>query len=134
MRAGERARCSRVGTVVETLLAMPGRDSVKFYPDVPAKRRATVLGDIAVVCLLILFAGLGLAVHGAVDSLAVLGTGVREGGTSVQSGFGRQPARSRMFRWSVGVSPVRSREPVRRAAVGCPPSAGEERTMSTGSP
>jgi hypothetical protein len=61
---------------------------MKAYPDVASKRRATVLADIAVVCLLVVFAGLGLGVHDAVDRLAVLGTGVRDGGTSVQSGFG----------------------------------------------
>jgi hypothetical protein len=61
---------------------------VKIYPDVPAKRRTAALRDIAVVGLLVLFASFGLAVHGAVDSLAVLGTGVRDGGTSVQRGFG----------------------------------------------
>jgi hypothetical protein len=61
---------------------------MKFYPDVPAKRHGTVLGDLAVVCLVVVFAGFGLGVHGAVDRLAVLGTGVRDGGNSVQSGFG----------------------------------------------
>ena len=30
----------------------PRLDFMKFYPDVPAKRHATVLGDIAVVCRL----------------------------------------------------------------------------------
>lgn len=76
------------GRIGAKSVSAPRPDSVKVYPDVPAKRHATVVGDIAVACLLVLFASFGLAVHGAVDSLAVLGTGVREGGTSVQRGFG----------------------------------------------
>jgi hypothetical protein len=43
--------------------------------------------DALVVTLLVLFALVGLAVYGAVESIAVLGTGVREAGASVSGGF-----------------------------------------------
>jgi hypothetical protein len=60
---------------------------MRLYPDVPAKRRSTVLGDLLVLALVVLFAWVGLAVHDAVDRMAVLGTGVRNAGEAVQGGF-----------------------------------------------
>jgi hypothetical protein len=60
---------------------------VRVYPDVPRRRAATVASDLLVVCLLLLFAWAGKAVHDTVDSLAVLGEGVRSTGESVQSRF-----------------------------------------------
>ena len=60
---------------------------MRLYPDMPARRVAVALRDALVVTLLVLFAFVGFAVYGAVESLAVLGTGVREAGTSVSGGF-----------------------------------------------
>ena len=56
---------------------------MKLYPDVPGPRRRTVLRDMFVLLLIVLFAWLGLEVHHIVDKLAVLGTGVREVGEHV---------------------------------------------------
>ena len=61
---------------------------MKLYPDVPAKRRSTILRDLALLGLVVLFAWTGLKVHDAVDGIAVLGSGVKDAGISVQSGFG----------------------------------------------
>ena len=60
---------------------------MKLYPDVPAKRRSTILRDLILLALVVLFAWMGFKVHDAVDSLAVLGSGVKDAGLSVQSGF-----------------------------------------------
>src|SRR5919199_2978913 len=60
---------------------------MRFYPEVPSQRVATLARDLALVALLVLFAWLGLAVHGAVDRLAVLGEGVHGAGAAVQGGF-----------------------------------------------
>jgi hypothetical protein len=60
---------------------------MRFYPELRSRRIATVLSDLAVIALLLLFAWLGLKVHDAVDRLAVLGEGVRNTGTAVQGGF-----------------------------------------------
>jgi hypothetical protein len=60
---------------------------VRLYPDVPARRLATVLRDLAALLALVLLAWLGLAVHNAVDRLAVLGEGVNDAGSAVQGGF-----------------------------------------------
>ncbi len=60
---------------------------LKLYPDVPAKRRSTILRDLALLGLVVLFAWMGFKVHDAVNSLAVLGSGVKDAGLSVQSGF-----------------------------------------------
>jgi hypothetical protein len=61
---------------------------MKLYPDVPAKRRSTILRDLTLVGLIVLFAWTGIKVHNAVDGLAVLGSGVKDAGLSVQNGFG----------------------------------------------
>ncbi|MBA2615437.1 MAG: hypothetical protein H0U90_06615 [Actinobacteria bacterium] len=61
---------------------------MRFYPDVPAQRLSTAARDLVVLILLALFAWLAVAVHDAVDALAVLGEGVGEAGESVQGGFG----------------------------------------------
>jgi hypothetical protein len=60
---------------------------MRLYPDVPARRLATLAGDALVFALLLLFAWLGLVVHDAVDRLAVLGEGVQATGGAVSSGF-----------------------------------------------
>ena len=56
---------------------------MRLYPDIPARRAATALRDLAVLLLLALFAWLGLEVHDAVDRLSVLGEGVRTVGEKV---------------------------------------------------
>ena len=60
---------------------------MRLYPDVPARRLATLARDAAALVALVLLAWLGLAVHDAVDDLAVLGRGVSDAGTAVQGGF-----------------------------------------------
>jgi len=61
---------------------------LKLYPDVPAKRRSTIIRDLVLLGLLVLFAWLGYKVYDAVGGLAVFGSGVKEAGLSVQNGFG----------------------------------------------
>jgi hypothetical protein len=60
---------------------------LKLYPDVPAKRRSTILRDLVLLGLVVLFAWMGIKVHDVVNELAVLGFGVKNAGTSVQNGF-----------------------------------------------
>jgi len=60
---------------------------LKLYPDVPAKRRSTIIRDLILLGLVVVFAWMGIKVHDAVNSLAVLGSGVKDAGLSVQSGF-----------------------------------------------
>ena len=60
---------------------------MRLYPDVPSRRAATLVGDMIVITLLVVFAWLGLAVHDAVDRLGVLGEGVQATGGAVSSGF-----------------------------------------------
>ncbi len=60
---------------------------MKLYPDVPAKRRSTLVRDLVLLGLVVLFAWMGIKVYDAVDSLSVLGSGVKDAGLSVQSGF-----------------------------------------------
>ncbi len=61
---------------------------LKLYPDVPAKRTSTILRDLALLGLVVFFGWIGLTVYNAVDSVTVLGSGVKDAGLSVQSGFG----------------------------------------------
>ena len=61
---------------------------MRLYPDMPGRRAAIALRDALVLTLLVLFALVGIAVHSAVESIAVLGTGVREAGSAVSGGFG----------------------------------------------
>jgi hypothetical protein len=60
---------------------------VRLYPDIPARRAATVASDALVLVLLLLFAWLGVKVHDTVNELAALGEGVHGAGSSIQSGF-----------------------------------------------
>lgn len=60
---------------------------MRYYPDIPSRRVATLLRDAAAVALLLVFAWLALEVHDAVDRLAVLGEGVGSAGESIQTGF-----------------------------------------------
>lgn len=60
---------------------------LKFYPDVSAKRRSTIVRDLVLLGLVVVFAWMGFKVHDAVNSLTVLGSGVKHAGLSVRSGF-----------------------------------------------
>ena len=60
---------------------------MRFYPDIPSRRAATIARDVTLLLLLVLFAWLGVKVHDTVDELSVLGRGVRDAGNSVQSSF-----------------------------------------------
>jgi hypothetical protein len=61
---------------------------VKLYPDVPSKQRSTILRDIGLLGLVLVFAWAGYRVYNAVEGIAVLGSGVKRAGLSVESGFG----------------------------------------------
>jgi len=60
---------------------------MRFYPDLPRQRTATLLGDAAFVVALVVLAWLGTRVHDAVFELTAVGRGVQDAGRSVQSGF-----------------------------------------------
>lgn len=62
---------------------------MRIYPDTPDDRGRAVAKDALVLLTLLVLAWLALKVHDAVDELAVLGTGVRDGGEVVQDGFER---------------------------------------------
>jgi hypothetical protein len=61
---------------------------MRLYPDTADDRGRAVAKDALVLLTLFVLAWLALKVHNAVDELAVLGTGVRDSGEAVQSGFG----------------------------------------------
>jgi len=56
---------------------------MRIYPELPARRFATMSHDVLLVVVLVLLAWLGLKVHDAVDQLAVLGSGVKKVGDTV---------------------------------------------------
>ena len=56
---------------------------MRFYPEMPGRRLATILRDAVLLVLLALLAWLGLKVHDSVDKLSVLGSGVKEVGDAV---------------------------------------------------
>ncbi len=60
---------------------------MRFYPEVPTRLASTIARDVLAVVLLGAFAWLGVAVHDAVDGLAVLGRGVHDTGSALQGGF-----------------------------------------------
>ena len=62
---------------------------MRLYPDTADDRGRAVAKDALVILTLIVLAWLGFKVHGAVDKLAVLGTGVHDSGQVVQDGFDR---------------------------------------------
>jgi hypothetical protein len=61
---------------------------MRLYPDTADDRGRAVAKDALVLLTLFVLGWLALKVHDAVDALAVLGTGVRDSGEAVQSGFG----------------------------------------------
>jgi hypothetical protein len=60
---------------------------MRLYPDTADDRGRAVARDALTILTLIVLGWLALKVHDAVDALAVLGTGVRDSGEAVQSGF-----------------------------------------------
>jgi hypothetical protein len=61
---------------------------MRLYPDTADDRGRAVAKDALVLLTLVVLGWLALKVHDAVDALAVLGTGVRDSGEAVESGFG----------------------------------------------
>jgi hypothetical protein len=60
---------------------------MRFYPDIPSRRAATLARDALLILLLVLLALVALEVRNAVNGLAVLGEGVHSAGSSIQDGF-----------------------------------------------
>jgi hypothetical protein len=60
---------------------------MRLYPDLPARRTATIAGDVATVLAVALFAWLGVAVHDAVEELTSVSTGVQQVGGTVEEAF-----------------------------------------------
>jgi len=58
-----------------------------LYPQVPRDRRSRIIRDLVVLGLLVLFVWVGFKVHDVVGALSVLGSGVKEAGTTVEGGF-----------------------------------------------
>lgn len=54
-----------------------------LYPASPRRRTATILGDLATLALVLLFAWLGVKVHDGVAELAGLGRGLQDAGVAV---------------------------------------------------
>jgi hypothetical protein len=54
-----------------------------MYPNIPERRVATLLRDVAFLALVGLFGWIGLKVHDTVDRLAVLGSGLQDVGDNV---------------------------------------------------
>ena len=62
---------------------------MRLYPDTADDRGRAVARDALTLLTLFVLAWLAMKVHDAVDALAVLGTGVRQSGEVVQTGFER---------------------------------------------
>ncbi len=60
---------------------------MRVYPDQPGRRIDLMARDLALVLALVVVAVVALAVHDAVDELAVLGEGVESAGRGVSGGF-----------------------------------------------
>src|SRR4051812_49504346 len=60
---------------------------MRLYPDIPVRRANTAARDAATVIAVIVLALLGLWVYHTVNALTILGRGVHDAGTAVQSGF-----------------------------------------------
>lgn len=60
---------------------------MRLYPELPARRTATIARDVATVLAVVLFAVLALRVHDRIDALSGAGRGAQEAGRSVKNGF-----------------------------------------------
>jgi hypothetical protein len=58
---------------------------MRLYPTAYARRAATVIGDVLVVALLVLFATLAINAHDAVEALAGIARGVEDAGVGAQA-------------------------------------------------
>jgi hypothetical protein len=61
--------------------------SIRLYSEVPEQRRKQIASDVVVVVLIVFFIWVGKFVHDTVGTLAVLATGVKEAGQTVEGGF-----------------------------------------------
>lgn len=60
---------------------------MRLYPDIPVRRANAAVRDALTLLVLALLFVVGLWVYHAVDSLTILGRGVHDAGSAVQSGF-----------------------------------------------
>lgn len=60
---------------------------MRLYPELPARRTATIVRDLLVLGLVVVFAWVAMGVHDRIDDLGVVGRGVRDAGQAVQGGF-----------------------------------------------
>ena len=60
---------------------------MRLYPQLTGPRNRTIAKDVAVLLLVAFFAWAGVTVHSTVTDLNSLARGVRDAGTSVQTGF-----------------------------------------------
>jgi hypothetical protein len=60
---------------------------MRLYPDLPARRTATMAGDVATLLAVLLFAWLGFVVHDAVEELVSVTDGVQQVGGTVEGAF-----------------------------------------------
>jgi hypothetical protein len=60
---------------------------MRLYPDIPLRRANAAARDAGALVAVLFFAAIGLWVFHAVDSLQILGRGVHDAGTAVQTGF-----------------------------------------------
>ncbi len=60
---------------------------MRLYPELPARRTATILRDVATLAAIVLLAVLAVRVHDRVDALSAAGRGAQDAGRSVQRGF-----------------------------------------------
>src|ERR1700709_2062747 len=58
---------------------------MRLYPASPSRRLATLAGDLAVVLLLVVFAGVGGKVHDGIAELAGVGRGIEDSGRAISS-------------------------------------------------
>lgn len=60
---------------------------MKIYPDVPARFRSTLLRDLGVVAVVLLFAWFGYKTYQTIEELTILGSGVATAGTTIKDSF-----------------------------------------------
>lgn len=60
---------------------------MRFYPDLPVRRANAAARDAGALVAVLFFAAIGLWVFHTVDGLEILGRGVHDAGTAVQTGF-----------------------------------------------
>jgi hypothetical protein len=72
-----------------------GPRGLTLYPDDPAVRARAIGRDLAVLVCVLGFAWLALRVYHDLDRLSALGTGVRQAGAGITSGFGAAASATR---------------------------------------